>query len=129
MIVALTYVGISLAVLAMLTFVYVIEDHKGERIFLLNHRDKLDGLLRKGIGKIESLMFSLTNNVVRLLLHYGAHSVLKRALAFIKSAEEKVEALVRKNRRIAKSISALREKKEAEGEPELQEKSDTHTQV
>jgi hypothetical protein len=110
MFLALTYVAISIIVLLVLTFVYVIEDHKGERVFLLSHRDKLDSLLRKGIGKIESLMFSLTNNVVRLLLHYGAHSVLK-------------------NRRIAKSISALREKKEAEGEPALQEKSDTHTHV
>ncbi len=114
MFVAFTYVGVSLAILIVLTFVYVLEDIKGERIFFLKFRDILDEYLRKALAKIELFMFSLTNGVVRLLLHYGAHSILKRALASIRTLESRVEELLRKNRRIAKSISALRAKMHAE---------------
>jgi hypothetical protein len=110
MVAALTYVLVSIVVLIVLTFVYVIEDRKGERVFLLAYRQKLDEWISKAIALIERFMFSLSNGVVRLLLHYGAHSILKRVLAFIQNLEERVEDLVRKNRRIAKSISALRAK-------------------
>jgi hypothetical protein len=108
MIVALTYVAISFGVLLLLTFVYVVEDIKGERVFLVGVRDKLDILFVRILRKIELFMFSLSNGFVRLLLHYGAHSILKRILAFVRKLEMRIEELVRKNRRVAKSIGALR---------------------
>ncbi len=108
MIIAFTYVGVSIAVLLVLTFVYVLEDIKGKRIFLPNVRQVLDVVLGRSIKKIESLAFSFTNGVVRLLLHYGAHSILKRILAVIRTLEQKVEDLVRQNRRIAKSLGSMR---------------------
>ena len=110
MIVALTYVAISIGVLLLLTFVYVVEDAKGERFFFLKARAKLDTFLSQVLHRVELFMFSLSNSIVRLLLHYGAHSILKRMLAVIRSLEEKVEDLVRRNRRIAKGIGALRTK-------------------
>jgi hypothetical protein len=108
MIVALIYVGVSIGVLLLLTFVYVVEDIKGERVFLLSLRAKLDAFFVYVLRRIELMMFSFSNGVVRLLLHYGAHTILKRVLAFIRGLEVRVEELVRKNRRIAKSIGALR---------------------
>ncbi|MFM2381760.1 MAG: hypothetical protein RLZZ76_527 [Candidatus Parcubacteria bacterium] len=110
MIVALTYVGVSIGALLLLTFVYVVEDIKGDRVFFLSLRDKLDAFFMRVLRKIELFMFSLSTGFVRILLHYGAHSILKRTLAFIKTLEVRVEELVRKNRRIAKSISAIRSK-------------------
>ena len=108
MAVALTYVGFSLVALALLTFVYVVEDIKGKRVFLLSLRAKLDTLLSVLVTKFEQVAFSFTNGFMRLLLHYGAHSVLKRVLAVIRKLEMKVEELVRHNRKVAKDISAVK---------------------
>jgi hypothetical protein len=110
MYVALTYVAVSIGALLFLTFVYVVEDVKGNRVFFIGIRDKIDSLLSRGLRRIELFMFSLSTGFVRILLHYGAHSVLKRVLAFIRSLEERLEELVRKNRRIAKSLGAIRTK-------------------
>jgi hypothetical protein len=110
MYVALTYVAVSIGALLFLTFVYVVEDVKGDRVFFLGLRDKLDVLLTRVLKRIELFMLSLSTGFVRILLHYGAHSVLKRILAFIRSLEQRLEELVRKNRRIAKSLGAIRAK-------------------
>jgi len=104
MVIALTYVAVSIGMLGLLTFVYVVEDNKGKRIFLLGLRTKLDRFLTLILQKIERIMFSFTNGFMRLLLHYGAHSVLKRVLALIRRLETKVEELVRQNRKVAKDI-------------------------
>lgn len=108
MVVALTYVAFSLVALALLTFVYVVEDIKGKRVFLLSLRVKLDSLLLMLLRKFQQVAFSFTNGFMRLLLHYGAHSVLKRVLALIRKLEMKVEELVRHNRKVAKDISAVK---------------------
>ena len=104
MILALTYVACSFLTLMVLTFVYVVEDIKGKRIFLLSTRIKFDTVLALGLVKIEQFMYSFTNGFMRLMLHYGANSILKRVLAVIQKLEAKVEDLVRRNRSVAKSI-------------------------
>jgi hypothetical protein len=98
-------------ILGVLTFIYVVEDIKGHRVFFMRFRTVLDALLVRTVGKIESFMFSFTNGFMRLLLHYGAHSILKRILAVIRRLETKVEELVRHNRKVAKDIGdAIRPK-------------------
>ena len=94
MYVALTYVAVSIGALLFLTFIYVIEDVKGDRVFFLGLRNKLDRLLTSILNRIELFMLSLSTGIVRILLHYGAHSVLKQILAFIRSFEQRLEALV-----------------------------------
>jgi hypothetical protein len=111
MVLALTYVAGSFITLLVLTCIYVIEDIKGKRVFLLSFRTKLDAFLALLLVKIEKFMYSFTNGFMRLMLHYGAHSILKRVLAVIRKLEVKVEDLVRRNRSIAKDIrSSLRPK-------------------
>lgn len=104
MITALTYVAGSVIFLSLLTFVYVIEDIKGERVFLIGVRSGLDKLLAAIVAKILSITSFFGNSFVRLLLHYGVHSILKRILATLRRLEKKVEDLVRQNRQVAKGI-------------------------
>ena len=111
MIIALSYVGVSITVLLLLTVVYVIEDNKGHRVFLVSLREKCDNLLALLVARFEKIAFSFTRGFMRLLLHYGAHSILKRMLAFIRALETRVEHLVRQNRKVAKDIGgSLRQK-------------------
>ena len=122
MVLALTYVACSFLTLMVLTFVYVVEDIKGKRIFLLATRTKFDVLLARGLVKIEQFMYSLTNGFMRLMLHYGAHSILKRVLAGIRKLEAKVEDLARRNRNIAKDIhKSLRPKNHLDAIAEYKE--------
>lgn len=110
MIIALTYVGVSIAVLLLLTFLYVIEDIQGKRVFLPRLRVAFDEMLATIQRKIGSLVSFFTHGFMRLLLHYGAHTVLKRLLAALRTLESRVEELVRKNRRVAKTIRESKEK-------------------
>lgn len=107
---ALTYVASSVVILVCLTVVYVIEDIKGRRIFLTQARTWLDSLFERLLRKGSSVMFSFSNGFMRLLFHYGAHSILKRILLAVRKLEKKVEDLVRRNRRVAKDISANKQK-------------------
>lgn len=104
MVTALVYVGCSLVALILLTFIYVVEDIQGKRIFLLKTRDKLDTFFRWMLSKIDSALFFFSNNFMRLLLHYGAHTILKRILFWLRTLEKRVEDLVRQNRKVAKDI-------------------------
>lgn len=106
MVIALTYVVGSVAILTLLTFVYVIEDIQGKRVFLTSLRLKLDGVAVFILTKLSAVISFFTNGFVRLLLHYGAHSVLKRILNFIRKLEKKVEDLVRQNKMVAKRIGS-----------------------
>ncbi len=103
--VALIYVAGSLVFLTLLTVVYVIEDKKGERVFLVGARSAFDRSLTWILSKIFAVGSYFGNSVVRLLLHYGAHSILKRILSGLRSLEKRVEDLVRQNRQVAKSIT------------------------
>ncbi len=104
MIVALTYVGGSFVTLVLLTVVYAIEDAKGRRIFLATVREKIDAFLISLSLQISSWFFSFGHGFMRLLFHYGAHSILKRVLTALQGLESHVEDLVRKNRKVARDI-------------------------
>lgn len=106
MILALTYVALCLTILSVLTFVYVVEDVRGKRIFLSGTRSQLDLFFRVIQRKIGAVVSQFTNGFMRVLFHYGAHSVLKRVLALIRKLEGRVEEMVRKNKRVAKSITS-----------------------
>lgn len=104
MIIALTYVGISVVTLVLLTILYIVEDIHGERVFFIGLRAKLDTYLVRLIEKLKQWFSLFVTGFMRLLFHYGAHSVLKRILAFIQRLEGAVEELVRKNRKVARDI-------------------------
>lgn len=104
MVAALTYVGVSVAVLSLLTVVYVIEDVHGKRVFLTSAREALDRLFASVAKLLERVSRFFTHGFVRLLLHYGAHTLLKRILSTLRTWEHKVEELVRHNRKVAKDI-------------------------
>lgn len=42
----------------------------------------------------------------RLIMHYFAHSVLRRILHFVRRLEERIEGAMRRNRQVAKAIDA-----------------------
>lgn len=104
MIIALTYVGISLGTLLVLTVFYILEDRKGNRIFLTYFRNKLDAFLFLFVQKIKQWAAIFTTGFMRILFHYGAHSILKRLLATIRGLEARLEELVRKNRKVARGL-------------------------
>lgn len=104
MVIAFVYVGCSILALLVLTIVYTIEDVKGKRVFLVGVREALDRFLTAFIQKISLWLYGFAHGFMRLLFHYGAHSILKRVLSGIRGLEARVENLVRKNRKIAKDI-------------------------
>ena len=104
MVIAFVYVGCSVVALLLLTVVYTIEDVKGKRIFMVGARESLDRFLNAFSLKISRFVYGFAHGFMRLLFHYGAHSVLKRVLAGIRRLEVRVENLVRANRKIAKDI-------------------------
>lgn len=108
MIAVLTYVGVSVAVLLLLTFVYVVEDIKGKRIFFTRVRSWFDILLLGIIAKLSVVVSFFTHGFMRVLLHYGAHTILKRVLNTLRNLEKRVEDLVRHNRKVVKDISAAK---------------------
>jgi hypothetical protein len=113
MVVALTYVGVSITVLTVLTVVYVVEDVHGKRVFIPRVRETLDQGLYIVALKLRDISRFFTHGFVRLLLHYGAHTILKRILNTLRGWEHRVEELVRHNRKIAKDIRAQK------GDPHL----------
>jgi len=104
MTIALTYVGISFAALLLLTILFVIEDIKGTRVFLVRFRAFLDSLLLQIAAKMQKWFSFFTTGFMRILFHYGAHTVLNRILAGLKRMELRVEELVRKNRKVARDL-------------------------
>ena len=108
MVAALTYVGVSMCVLAALTIVYVLEDIKGQRIFLQSARLWLDKALLALYARFSSIVSFFTHGFMRVLLHYGAHTILKRVLSALRKLEKRVEDLVRHNRKVVKDISAAK---------------------
>lgn len=104
MTIALTYVGISFVALLLLTVLFVIEDAKGERVFLVRFREFLDFIILQIVLKIQKWFSIFTTGFMRVLFHYGAHTVLNRILAGLKKMELRVEELVRKNRKIARDL-------------------------
>jgi hypothetical protein len=106
---ALTYVGVCLGVLIILTFVYVVEDIKGERVFLKGSRAWLDQIFEWILKRLAGVRTFFTHGFMRLLLHYSAHKVLKRLLTTLQRLEKKVEELVRRNRKVAKTIKDAKE--------------------
>jgi hypothetical protein len=104
MIIAFVYVGCSVVILLLLTVLYTIEDVKGKRIFMVSGRESLDRFLNAFSLEISRISYGFAHGFMRLLFHYGAHSILKRVLSGIRNLEVRVENLVRANRKIAKDI-------------------------
>ena len=108
MLTALSIFGGSVVVLALLIVVYSIEDSKGERVFLRSFREMLDRGLIGLVFLARSGVTFFTHSFMRLLLHYGLHTILSRILNALRDMEKKVEELVRKNKRVAKAIQAAK---------------------
>lgn len=104
MIVALTYVGISVLVLLLLTVLYVVEDIQGKQVFMVQLRSRFDALLYVALSKLQQWISVFTTGFMRILFHYGAHSILKRLLATLRTLEGRVEHLVRQNRKVARDL-------------------------
>ena len=110
MVAALTYVAVSVVILVVLTSIYVIEDIKDRRIFFLRFRAALDRLFVLLLAKLSEFISFFTHGFMRVLLHYGAHTILKRVLATLRTLEKRVEDLVRHNRKVAKDIHTAKNK-------------------
>ncbi len=104
MIIALTYVGISVLVLLLLTVLYVVEDIQGKQVFLVQTRARFDMLLYMLLAKLQKWVSVFTTGFMRVLFHYGAHSILKRILSMLRRLEARVEHLVRQNRKVARDL-------------------------
>ena len=107
---ALTYVGCSITVLALLILLYTIEDIRGKRLFLDGFRQWLDRVCAFILSKLSQLLNFFGMKFVRLLIHYSLHGLLKRILGGLRKLEKKVEELVRKNRKIATEIQLSKTK-------------------
>lgn len=101
---ALTYLGCSVLALVLLTTLYIVEDIKGHRILLVRARSLLDTVCNSVARKLSVSGVLFGKGFVRLLFHYIAHTVLKRFLLVLRAVEQKVEALVWRNKRLVKNI-------------------------
>lgn len=101
---ALTYLGVSVGILFLLTVLYTAEDKKGERVVLAGVRAVLDALFLTILLWLTRLTKVFTHGFMRILLHYSLHRLLSRVLHTLQSLEKKVENLVRHNRRVVKTI-------------------------
>lgn len=110
MVIALIYWVSSVVILVFLTAVYVVEDARGERIFLASAREQLDSLCRLVSLKVSYYSASFSHGFMRVLLHYSVHSVLSQILLTLQKLEKKLENLVRHNRKVAKDIHAIKTK-------------------
>lgn len=110
MLAALLYVGGSVVVLVLLTGIYTLEDIRNRRIVLVRLRESFDIILQRIAVKLGNGKSFFTHGFMRLMLHYGAHTILKRLLTTLRRMESRVEELVRKNRRVAKDIRAAKVK-------------------
>lgn len=123
MLLALSYVAGSIVFLLLLTFLYVAEDIKGERVFLGSIRVLLDSFLLFLKTLFLKGIHFFTNGFVRVLLHYGFHNILNRLLALLRSLEKRVEDLVRKNRKVVKDIHAVKTRNHLDEIAEHQEET------
>ena len=102
---ALMWVGGSAIVVCALLVFYSFEDRKGERIVFPRFRHMLDHLVETlGRSLLRAGDF-MGGRFLRLLIHYGLHTILKRLLLFLRSLEAKVEEIIRQNRRRAKDVT------------------------
>ena len=101
----LTYLGCSALVLVILTTLYIIEDASGHRVVLPRLRGHLDAVCNAVARKLSISGVLFGKGFLRLLFHYGAHSLLKRILLMLRSWEQKIETLVWNNKRVVKNIN------------------------
>jgi hypothetical protein len=111
MIAALIAFACSCGLLLLLILLYTAEDIRGRRIFLSGARSLFDRILLSSLAALRHLRDAFNNSFMRLLLHYGMHSILKRILAALRHFEKRVEDLVRRNRTIARRIRARKEQR------------------
>lgn len=98
-------VACSVAILIVLIGIYVVEDKKDKRIFLSGFRSYLDRACVSLSSYIAKVGGFFGNRFVRLLLHYGLHSILRRLLSFLQKMEKNVEELARHNRKAARALT------------------------
>jgi hypothetical protein len=107
---ALIAFACSTGILLLLIFLYTAEDVRGRRILLSGVRSFFDRVLLGALAGLRRMVDAFNNSFMRLLLHYGVHSILKRILAALRHFEKRIEDLVRRNRTIARRIRASKEK-------------------
>lgn len=99
------WVGGSAIVVCALLIFYSFEDKKGGRIVLPRFRLMLDHVVEACGRSLLRAGDFMGGRFLRLLIHYGLHTILKRLLFFLRSLEGKVEEMVRQNRRRAKDVT------------------------
>ena len=108
---ALIFLVLSVSTLVIITGIFRIEDaREGKRVVLVAVRNLFDSFLQKLRSKCVRVDTYLGRGFARLMLHYVAHGVLYRLLAFIARTEDKVEYLLRRNKQVAKEIRTNKQK-------------------
>jgi len=108
---ALIYLACSTLALGIIAGVFRVEDARGGHLVIL-------GGVRRFFNKIISAVAERLSKAdtyfgrgfPRLMLHYLAHGVLYRLLAFVGRVEKRVAHLLRRNKQVAKDIRTTKEK-------------------
>jgi hypothetical protein len=98
---ALTAVFLSLAAVLLLEFLFRVERAWGRRFFSFA-REHLDYYLLKIAHAFLKFYRSLSRDVLRQIVHYFFHTLLKRILELLGATERKVKDIMRSNRSFAK---------------------------
>lgn len=108
---ALIFLVCSTMVLVFTTGIFRVEDaRQGNRVMLSLLRSLLDRFVTFVGGKLSRADTYLGRGFARLMLHYAAHGILNRLLAFIGRTEKKVEHLLRRNKQVATDIRVSKKK-------------------
>jgi len=121
---ALIFLALSVSTLVIIAGVFRVEDaREGKRVALASVRGLFDTFLRKLRTRLAKADTYLGRGFARLMLHYAAHGVLQRLLAFIGRTEQRVEHLLRRNKQVAKEIRTDKQKTHLDALKEHQEET------
>jgi len=108
---ALIILAVSTLTLVLITGVFRVEDARGgSTIILTRFRVFMNTVLTVCIKKITNIETYLGKGMVRLVLHYCVHGILRRVLLFVSFIKNRIENLVSKNKQVAKEIRSNKKK-------------------
>ncbi len=108
----LIILSISTITLILCIGVFRVEDSRGgKRIFLGRIRSGFDTAVAVALQKLTQVDTYLGRGIARLTLHYAAHGILQRLLAWVTATQNKVEYLLKRNKQVVREIRTTDAKK------------------
>ena len=114
--------GVSVLVFCALVFLFHMERRRGNRLFAVSLREKIDALVNDAGAFLQRQWRHLVRYVLQLSWYYSLHSLLKNLLKLLVAVYTFFEQLFEKNRKRTRALRA--EKKELHASNHLRQMSE-----